>query len=95
MHALEAPISQRMRLVFFERRDGSEFVEPIRVRARDDDDRDIGDERIGPLTRSERPAVHHGHAQIENDDRDAEACAEAGERLLAVARFDDVESFES
>ena len=60
---------------FLERREGFELAESFRVRARDDDDRDVRDEGIRPLARAERPAVHHRHAEIEDDDRDAEAGA--------------------
>jgi transcriptional regulator with XRE-family HTH domain len=68
-----------------ERRRGVELVDPFGFDARQDHDRNVGDSRILLLLVTERPAVHHRHAEVEQNHAGVAALAQIVERFLAVA----------
>ena len=65
------------------------------VGTRDNNDGNLCDRPIGPLSVPKCPAVHHGHPEIEEDHRSVATGLQVGQRFLAVACLDHDEAFNS
>jgi len=78
---------------FLKRRGRAELPKPIDVGAGNDHNGDIGNRRIQPLLPAERPPVHDGHAEVEQNGRDVAGFAQAHQALGAVCRLQHRESF--
>src|SRR5262245_15567997 len=78
---------------FVERGRRAELDHVLAVDAGHDDNRDRGEAGIALLFLAKRPAVHHRHPEIEQDDAGVTAAFQIVERLAAVARRNGREAF--
>jgi len=70
-------------------------METVCVGARQDNDRNVRNRTIGALNAPKRKPIHHRHPEVQQDRRRGAACAEMGQRLLAIIGFHDGKSFDS
>jgi len=72
----------------------AEVLFVIALDPREDDDRNTGQHGILFLLAAERPPIHDGHAEVEQDDVRIAAIPEVLERFLSVVRLGGAESLE-